>query len=217
MLIGDGGHRRDVPARPVPYYAQTADFSCGAAALVMALHALRGTPVTRSFEFDVWRDGTTIGTLGMDQWGLAAAAALRGVRATVVAERERTFGEPSKVARERFTKQQLEIAWFVAGENRRRAREAGVAWQHRAPTHDDLVHALAQGQVPVLLVDLWTLGRQYEAPHWVVVVDADEQDAVLHDPDPDGPGVRTVTPGALQEAADVSRYNADRALVLLGP
>lgn len=202
----------------IPYYEQTADFSCGAAALVMALHALRDTPVTRRMEFEVWRDGTTIGTRGMDQWGLAVAALERDVPATVIAENDITFPGASDLARERFTDEELELAQFAQQENRDRAKRMGVQWEIRAPTPADVGGALQEDRVPILLVDLYTLSNgAYAAPHWVVVAEASPDGWVLHDPDDDGPGVRKLSQEEVWRATDVSDYLAKPTLVLLGP
>ncbi|HWG90086.1 MAG TPA: peptidase C39 family protein [Candidatus Thermoplasmatota archaeon] len=202
---------------PIPRYSQTAGFSCGAASLVMALHHLRGLPVTRSSEFELWRDGTLIGLRGMDQWGLALPALKRGVPAIVIAEAEMTFPEASDVAKARFTPEDIELSQFIQGENRVRAEAAGVRWERREPSLEDIRKALAAGQVPVLLVDLFTLSNDYAAPHWVVGVAMEGDTLVLHDPDPDGPGVYRLSPERVHAVMDVSRYLAKRTLVVFGP
>ena len=50
---------REFPA--VPYYPQTTDFSCGPAALIMAMAAMdESQPVTTLEELKIWREATTI-------------------------------------------------------------------------------------------------------------------------------------------------------------
>ena len=67
----------------IPYYQQTLDFTCGPAALMMAMHALDDSvPMDRTFELRLWREATTIfmtsGHGGCGPYGLALAAANRG-------------------------------------------------------------------------------------------------------------------------------------------
>ncbi|MFO8004503.1 peptidase C39 family protein, partial [Thioalkalivibrio sp.] len=66
-----------------PYYAQTLDFTCGPAALMMAMRALDpGLKLDRRLELRLWREATTIfmtsGHGGCGPYGLALAAAHRG-------------------------------------------------------------------------------------------------------------------------------------------
>lgn len=63
----------------VPYYRQTLDFTCGPAALMMAMKALcPGLSLDRSLELRLWREATTIfmtsGHGGCGPYGLALAA-----------------------------------------------------------------------------------------------------------------------------------------------
>ena len=205
-------------SRAVPLYLQTAEFSCGAASLVMALNALRGAPLTRTEEFELWRDATMVGIPGVDQWGLAVAAARRGVPARVVSASEITFPHHDTVVRRRFSEEQVKLTLFIQGENRERARRAGVAWDQRDPTFDDVRIALAEGRVPVLLVDLFTLSAgAYMAPHWVVATEISDTSLAVNDPDPDGPGRRLLSLEDADASLDVSRYQALRTVVLLGP
>lgn len=204
-------------AGTIPIYRQTAGFSCGAASLVMALARLRGATPGRGLEFELWREGTMIGTRGMDQWGLTIPALRRGIAATIITTAPKTFPEPSDTARKRFTEEELELTDFAQGENRRIAESLGARWERREPAVDDVRRALAAGQVPVLLVDLLTLSKEYAAPHWVVAVQVEGDEAVLHDPDADGPGVWKLSVEEAWSATDVSRYLAQPTLVVLGP
>lgn len=71
--------------RPVPYYAQTTDFTCGPACLLMAMAALQPQRLpTRREELRLWREATTVfmtsGHGGCSPHGLALAAWRRGFR-----------------------------------------------------------------------------------------------------------------------------------------
>jgi predicted double-glycine peptidase len=198
-------------------YKQTSDFSCGAASLVMALHALRGRPLSRSEEFEHWRVGTMIGVPGMDQWGLALAARTRGIPATVISPTELTF-RMEDFKHPLFTPELVELAAFAQLENRARAQAAGVEWQRRMPALEDIEGSLQSGRAPVLLVDLHTLSKGADsAPHWVVPARFEADAVTVHDPAAEGPGERVITRAELWEAMDVGRYQAERTLVVLGP
>ncbi|MEJ2576986.1 MAG: GNAT family N-acetyltransferase/peptidase C39 family protein [Gammaproteobacteria bacterium] len=77
------------PLARVPYYRQTLDFTCGPAALIMAMKALDpGLRPDRMLELRLWREATTIfmtsGHGGCGPFGLALAAARRGFRVEVI-------------------------------------------------------------------------------------------------------------------------------------
>ena len=66
-----------------PWYQQTTDFTCGPAALMMAMASLRPEhPCTQSLELEIWREATTVfmtsGHGGCHPLGLALAARKRG-------------------------------------------------------------------------------------------------------------------------------------------
>lgn len=221
-----------MPATKIPLYRQTAGFSCGAACLVMALAALEDLEPSRPLEIALWRDGTMVGVRGMDQWGLAVAALERDVPATVIATAEHTFPRRDPEAFEArrrelaerypedqlptFTAEDLELAWTAQQDNRRRADEQGVAWHQRAPGVEDLASALDQGAVPIVLVDLERLGGGWPAPHWVVASEVRGDRVALLDPDDAGPGLREKTVDELLDAMDVSAYDAEPTVVVLG-
>lgn len=221
-----------MPATEIPLYRQTAGFSCGAACLVMALSSLEGLEPSRSLEIDLWRAGTMVGVRGMDQWGMAVAALDRDVDATVIATAEHTFPQrdPEAFAARRrelaerypedqlpeFTAEDLELAWVAQQDNRRRAVEQGVEWLERDPEPADLAEALDAGAVPIVLVDLERLGGSWPAPHWVVATSVDEARVELLDPDDAGPGHRRKTLAELLDAMDVSAYDAEPTVVVLG-
>src|SRR5690606_24049417 len=74
--------------RTLPYYAQSTEFSCGPATLMMAMAALDPDyRPSRRDELQIWREATTIymtsGHGGCGPHGLALAAWRRGYRARV--------------------------------------------------------------------------------------------------------------------------------------
>ena len=91
---GSGGD--EVPhVLPVPYQRQRYEFTCGPAAVMMALrHFDPRVKLDRTLELQLWREATLIfmtsGIGGCGPMGLAAAAAARGLVARVVIERAGT-------------------------------------------------------------------------------------------------------------------------------
>ncbi|MCL1487420.1 MAG: peptidase C39 family protein [Marinobacter sp.] len=75
--------RRARNSRRYPYYPQTTEFTCGPAALIMAMAALnQQQSLTTLEELKIWREATTIFMLsghgGCGPHGLALAAWHRG-------------------------------------------------------------------------------------------------------------------------------------------
>ena len=76
-------------ARLTPWYQQTTEFTCGPAALLMAMGALEPTTkLSQTHELALWREGTTIfmtsGYGGCHPFGLALAANKRGFKSEVM-------------------------------------------------------------------------------------------------------------------------------------
>ncbi|MGZ9112905.1 MAG: peptidase C39 family protein, partial [Rhodoplanes sp.] len=75
--------RPDPELARVPFYAQSLDFTCGPAAMLMAMHALDPhVKMDQTAELRLWRESTTVfmmsGHGGCSPEGLAMAAARRG-------------------------------------------------------------------------------------------------------------------------------------------
>lgn len=75
-------------SRQVPYYSQTTEFTCGPAAMLMAMAGLDSTArMSRGLELRLWREATTIvmttGVGGCDPVGMAIALGRRGFRTSV--------------------------------------------------------------------------------------------------------------------------------------
>ncbi len=177
---GSGGD--EVPhVLPVPYQRQRYEFTCGPAAVMMALrHFDPRVKLDRTLELQLWREATLIfmtsGIGGCGPMGLAAAAAARGLVARVVIERA---GTPFvSTVRSPAKRRVIEICHQAM---RRRARSLGVRWRI---AHVDL-HAVerfvAIGALPIVLVDLHPLRGRRE-PHWVLVVGFDADHVIVHDP-----------------------------------
>ena len=205
----------------VPYYPQSLDFTCGPAALMMAMRAVGwATPFSQDEEVAIWREATTVFMLsshgGTSAHGLAVAARRRGVPARVwVRDDEVPFLDSVRQA----------------------AKKTVIALSHRAfqaeLAHDpaavivgdfgerDVVAQLELGIVPLILVSGWRFHAE-RAPHWLVVTGWDEQHIYVHDPlRPAGTERADAMhlPLARRDLAGLARYGRarHRAMVLVGP
>jgi ribosomal protein S18 acetylase RimI-like enzyme len=197
---------------PVPYYPQSLDFTCGPAALMMAMrHHGYPVPLERWLELAVWREATTIFMLaghgGCSAHGLAVAALRRGFRATVVTrDAEVPFLDSVRTADK---KDVMRIA-HETFERDLRALAGQV--ELRDVTDRDVVVALKRGAVPLVLLSGYRLFDE-KVPHWVVMTGFDAEHLYLHDPHvPEGAeradSVHLALPRADFEA--VSRYGKRR-------
>ncbi|HET6566484.1 MAG TPA: GNAT family N-acetyltransferase/peptidase C39 family protein [Rhodothermales bacterium] len=165
----------------IPFYAQTLDFTCGAACLMMGLkHFQPDLKLTRTLELDLWREATTIfmtsGIGGCSAEGIAIAATERGLHAMVVTNDR---GVPFiDTVRSQDKKEVIEI---VHRSFKRRLKETGNPIVYRRFTRRDIVSAIDLNIVPVLLVSGYRLYGE-KLPHWVVVTGYDEHFVYIHDP-----------------------------------
>lgn len=166
----------------LPYYAQTTGFTCGPAALMMAMRALDPEqPFNRSEELQLWREATTIymmgGHGGCSPHGLALAAARRGFDVELFVNRTGPlFLDGVRDAEKRAVMKQVH-ADFCAG-----LGAAGVEVQRRAPGRAELADRMADGWIPVMLISTYAFSRE-KAPHWVAVAAITDEAVYLNDPE----------------------------------
>ncbi len=173
-------------ARNVPYYAQTSDFTCGPAAVMMALAATGKTePFSRRLEFRLWREATSIYLIsapgGCDPLGVTLAVARRGRKVALhVNQPGPYFTEGMRNDAKR------EIMAEVQADYQAQIEAAGIPVIETALGIDDLIAALDRGAVAIVLISTYRMYRE-RVPHWIVVYDHDQHYIFAHDPfvDPD--------------------------------
>jgi predicted double-glycine peptidase len=165
----------------VPYYAQTLEFTCGPACLMMAMkyHDRRVT-VDRSLELRLWKEATLIfmtsGLGGCGPFGLAVAAQRRGFQSHIIlADRQIPFLTTVR------SPEKKEVIRLVDAQLREEAQALGVTHEYINFTFEDIARALRQDSIPIVLVSTYRLHR-VKAPHWVVVTGFDRRNVYLHDP-----------------------------------
>ena len=165
----------------IPYHPQTVGFTCGPAALMMAMKALDSTmQINRTMELRLWRESTTIymttGHGGCGPYGLALAAWQRGFDAEIrVNETGALFVDSVR------NKNKREVIRIVEKDFRDQAAAAGIPVKHRGLSVNDLIGELDRGAIPIVLISSYHLYRQ-KAPHWVVLTGYDDRFLYMHDP-----------------------------------
>lgn len=173
----------DAPTQ-VPWLAQSTEFTCGPAALQMALAALQPAyEPSREAELQLWREATTIfmtsGHGGCHPIGLGLAAQARGLDAEVWLSR----ADPLFVdgVRQADKKAVLELVHQQFVEQ---AQDRGLPVNYAVPSSAQVGDWLRDGGLILALISTWRWDRR-KAPHWVLLVDADEHCLYVHDPDGD--------------------------------
>ncbi|MGB1950417.1 MAG: ribosomal protein S18-alanine N-acetyltransferase [Marinobacter sp.] len=208
----------------VPYYPQTTEFSCGPAALIMAMATLdEQQPLTTLEELKIWREATTIFMLaghgGCGPHGLALSAWHRGFYASAWISKEGALFKDT--VRNDDKKRVLELVHegFLHD-----IGQTGIQLHHDPLTLEGLESALHDGRVPVILISTWQLNRS-RVPHWVTVCAMDDQFVYLHDPEIDVAMGETVAdkqylPIDRRVFDKMSRYGRNQPLqaaVIVGP
>jgi len=202
------------PECRVPYWPQSAEFTCGPAALMMAMAALDRTVVLdETHELRLWREATTVfmtsGHGGCEPFGLALAAHRRGFAATVhLTSDDFLFldGVRSEAKRR--------VMRLVQADFRAEAAKTDIAVVHRAFDLGDLAALLAEGGVALVLISHWRMYRE-KAPHWIVAHGLDDRFVYVHDPhvDPDEhetAAAKANLPIPRAEFERMARYGRDR-------
>jgi ribosomal protein S18 acetylase RimI-like enzyme len=165
----------------VPFYEQTLEFTCGPAALMMAMRALEPALVLdRKLELRLWREATTIfmtsGHGGCGPYGLALAAHRRGFAVTVRVKDESALFVDSVRSPEKKA-----VIALVQEDQLSEIRQRDIRLEYGLVSPHDLERELRSGGVPLVMISSYRLyGEKF--PHWVVVTGFDEHFLYVHDP-----------------------------------
>lgn len=170
--------------RHVPYYAQSLDFTCGPAAVLMAMHALDPAIVSdQTAELRVWRESTTIfmtsGLGGCSPEGLALACWRRGFAVDLyLSDPGIMFIDSVRSAQKR------EVIRLVHDDFRSELASTGIRSIFRPLSIDVLKEGFEAGAIPVVLISSYRFDASKQ-PHWVVLTGFDHNYVYLHDPNVD--------------------------------
>lgn len=174
----------DTQHTAIPWLAQNTRFTCGPAALMMAMNSIdKNYLPSLQEELRLWREATTIfmtsGHGGCHPMGLALAAQKRGFETAVwVSQAGPLFLDGVRDE----TKKPIMIA--VHNDFCAQLRELAVPVHYRDLRQQDLIDAFIQGAVPLILISTYRMDSK-KAPHWVVMSGFDDECIYVHDPDPE--------------------------------
>jgi hypothetical protein len=165
-----------------PYYKQTTDFTCGSAALMMAMKTINPDyEMVRQEELQIWREATTIfmtsGHGGCSPHGLALSAWQRGFQVELYINQA---GPPFlDGVRDLDKKAVIELVHedFIT-----HIKATGVKLHVEDISPEKLLAILRSRKAIIALISTWRLNRN-KAPHWVFVADADEHFVYINDPE----------------------------------
>lgn len=168
-------------ARTLPFYAQTLDFTCGPAALMMAMRNFdEAAALDRREELRLWREATTIfmtsGHGGCSPYGLALAAWHRGFDVEVFVNDDGALFVDSVRSEEKKG-----VVRLVHDDMAEQVIETGITVVRGTLGVSALVERVNRGEVPVVLISVWRMAGQKQ-PHWIAVSDVDEHFVYVNDP-----------------------------------
>lgn len=173
----------DKTQRLTPWYQQTTPFTCGPAALMMAMASLDETRVVdQKQELDIWREATTIfmttGHGGCHPLGLALAASQRGFSVEVLINTEGPLFVDG--VRSAHKKEVLGVVHQQFVEKTEQDMHIRVMYEEIGQQR--ISDWLQEGYAVIILISTFRLDGK-KAPHWVAVTGIDERCFYVHDPD----------------------------------
>ena len=170
--------------RSVHWLKQTTHFTCGPAALMMAMHGLNRTyQPSQEEEINIWREATTIfmtsGHGGCHPTGLALAAKRRGFVVEVWINQSSTLFIDG--VRNEDKKQIVDL---VDKGFKQHAEEQAIPVHYANITQAELIRFFKAGAIPLILISTFAMDRK-KVPHWVVMSGFDDDCLYMHDSDPD--------------------------------
>lgn len=200
-------------SRKIPWISQTTAFTCGPAALMMAMTGLETSYRPSELEeVQIWREATTIfmtsGHGGCHPVGLALAARHRGFRAEVQVNQEGPlFVEGVRDPNKKRVISLVHEAFMAEAQKRQ------VPVHYAEVEQSYLCERFAAGANVLILISSYRMDRR-KTPHWVLLSGFDESCLFVHDPDLE---VKQHTamdcqhiPIAKDEFAAMSRYGGSR-------
>jgi len=170
--------------RTVHWLRQTTPFTCGPAALMMAMHGLDKSYLpSREEEINLWREATTIymtsGHGGCHPIGLALAAKRRHFAVEVWINQTGPLFIDG--VRNEAKKQLVELVDTCF---KREAVGQGIPIHYANITQNELIRVFQAGAIPLILISTFLMDRK-KAPHWLVMSGFDDDCLYMHDSDPD--------------------------------
>jgi ribosomal protein S18 acetylase RimI-like enzyme len=201
--------------RAIPYYPQSQDFTCGPAALMMAMKALQpDLELTRTLELRLWRESTTIfmtsGMGGCSPLGLALAAHRRGFSVGLhMSDQAVPFVDSVR------SKDKKKVIRLVHDEMTHELAGTDISIRYDPLPIDSLERELNRGGVPIVLISSYRIYGE-KLPHYVVVTGFDGRFAYVHDPFHDKEGGKTRVdnknrPIPRREFDRIARYGKTRS------
>ncbi|CAA0078250.1 Ribosomal-protein-alanine acetyltransferase [Zhongshania aliphaticivorans] len=168
--------------KPLIYYRQTTDFSCGPSALMMALASIDNRYQTsRREELQIWREATTIfmttGHGGCSPHGLALAAFKRGFSAQLYINRS----DPPFIDSVR-SEEKRQVIRLVHQDFCEQLQQYPSSSEINPLGPTQFKEILERHEHIIALISTWALNRN-RAPHWVYVSKSDQDFVYISDPD----------------------------------
>ena len=176
----------------VPYYEQTLYFTCGPAAIMMAMKALDPqATLDRMLELRIWRESTTVfmtsGHGGCGPYGLALSAYHRGFDVEIYVNAEGAMFMDSVRDPEK-----KEVMRLVQEDFLNELSKSPVKIHYGVMGVNALLEQFEQGGIPIVLISSYRIYHE-KSPHWVVVTGFDEHFIYVHDPLVDKEEGKTIT------------------------
>ncbi|MGE0080871.1 MAG: peptidase C39 family protein [Thiohalomonadaceae bacterium] len=165
----------------VPYYQQTLEFTCGPAALMMAMKVLdERINLDRSLELRLWRESTTVfmtsGHGGCGPYGLALSAYNRGFDVEVYVNDEGALFVDSVRNEEK-----KEVIRLVHEDFLEELASKPIPIHYRQLSLQETKEKFNAGAIPVVLISSYRIYKE-KFPHWVVITGFDDRFVYVHDP-----------------------------------
>lgn len=173
-------HYKPAIAR-VPYYEQTLDFTCGPAAIMMAMRALdKNLHLDRKLEIRLWREATTVfmtsGHGGCGPYGMALSAYRRGFDVEIFVKDDSAMFVDSVRSKEK-----KEVIRITQEDFLDEIHKSRVKLHYESLDQDTMEKRFSAGSIPIMLISSYRIYRE-KFPHWVVVTGFDDRFIYVHDP-----------------------------------
>lgn len=167
--------------RKVPFYRQHYDFTCGPAALMMAMkyfwHRLE---LTKELEIDIWREANMVEVYGTSRYGLAFSAATRGFDVRIFTNL-RGAGYFRKIEPMIGKIDRTHLNYFLM-ERKERCRKLGIKELRVTQISTALLKAsVSIDAVPIILSNTEFFSAE-DAPHWLAIADLNESQIYFNNP-----------------------------------
>ncbi len=159
------------------FFKQTTEYTCAASSLLIILHHLKGIPLTKEEEFNIWLRSANLPVRASSIYALAIIAHEHGLKPRIVLE-EKEYDYPDYRFKG-YTKVDIDEAKFSSKLYAKKARKLGIIIEEKEVTLELVKKELSNNKILMLRINTGSLWGTKSTSRYVVVHNSKEEIRIM--------------------------------------